>query len=133
MVMNRFTARCFSVWDKRGDDVGHQRSGRHRVLHRGDPGAGKDREHPLFRNPYAERCVNDDIRTKVRQAFAALPEGMELVRYRSALFDDIIRQEIDEGMRQIVIPGSGFDMRLRLQYLIASPDMDVPQAGSDTF
>ena len=71
----------------------------------------KDREHALFRDPYAEWFVNDDIRTKVRQVFAVLPEGMELVRYRSALFDDIIRREISNGMRQIVILGSGFDMR----------------------
>ena len=71
----------------------------------------KDREHPLFEDPYAEWFVNDDIRAKVGQVFALLPEGMELVRYRSALFDDIIRREIDNGMRQIVILGSGFDMR----------------------
>jgi len=71
----------------------------------------KDREHPLFKDPYAEWFVNDDIRAKVGQVFALLPEGMELVRYRSALFDDIIRREIERGMRQIVILGSGFDMR----------------------
>ncbi len=71
----------------------------------------KDREHPLFKDPYAEWFVNDEIRQKVGQVFALLPEGMELVRYRSALFDDIIRREIEKGMRQIVILGSGFDMR----------------------
>jgi len=71
----------------------------------------KNREHPLFKDPYAEWFVNDDIRQKVGQVFALLPEGMELVRYRSALFDDIIRREIERGMRQIVILGSGFDMR----------------------
>ena len=71
----------------------------------------KDREHPLFKDPYAEWFVNDDIRQNVRQVFAVLPEGMELVRYRSCLFDDITRREIENGMRQIVILGSGFDMR----------------------
>ncbi len=71
----------------------------------------KDREHPLFEDPYAEWFVNDEIRAKVRQVFTALPEGMELVRYRSGLFDDIIRREIGNGMRQVVILGSGFDMR----------------------
>ena len=71
----------------------------------------KDREHPLFKDPYAEWFVNDDIRQKVRQVFAVLPEGIELVRYRSCLFDDITRREIENGMRQIVILGSGFDMR----------------------
>ncbi len=71
----------------------------------------KGREHPLFNDPYAEWFVNDDIREKVRQVFALLPEGMELVRYRSCLFDDITRREIAAGMRQIVILGSGFDMR----------------------
>ncbi|MDE0342791.1 MAG: hypothetical protein OXK82_06465, partial [Deltaproteobacteria bacterium] len=55
----------------------------------------KNREHPLFKDPYAEWFVNDDIRQKVGQVFALLPEGMELVRYRSALFDDIIRREIE--------------------------------------
>ena len=71
----------------------------------------KDREHPLFNDPYAQWFVNDDIREKVRQVFAVLPEGMELVRYRSCLFDDITRREIGNGIRQIVILGSGFDMR----------------------
>ncbi len=71
----------------------------------------KDREHPLFNDPYAEWFINDDIREKVRQVFTVLPEGMELVRYRSCLFDDIIRREIENGMRQIVILGAGFDMR----------------------
>ena len=71
----------------------------------------KDREHPLFRDPYAEWFVNDDIRAKVRQVFAVLPAGLELVRYRSALFDEVIREEIANGMRQVVILGSGLDMR----------------------
>ena len=65
----------------------------------------------MFKDPYAEWFVNDDIRQKVRQVFAVLPEGMELVRYRSCLFDDITRREIENGMPQIVILGSGFDMR----------------------
>jgi methyltransferase (TIGR00027 family) len=71
----------------------------------------KDREHPLFNDPYAEWFVNDEIREKVRQVFTALPEGMELVRYRSCLFDAIAKREIESGMRQIVVLGSGFDMR----------------------
>ena len=74
----------------------------------------KDREHPLFRDPYAEWFVNDDVRAKVRQIFAVLPEGLELVRYRSALFDDVTRREIDGGMRQVVILGAGFDMRSQM-------------------
>lgn len=71
----------------------------------------KDREHPLFNDPYAEWFINDDVREKVRQVFTVLPEGMELVRYRSCLFDDITRREVENGMRQIVILGAGFDMR----------------------
>ncbi len=71
----------------------------------------KDREHPLFNDPYAQWFVNDEIREKVRQVFAAMPEGMELVRYRSCLFDEIIKREIGNGVRQIVVLGSGFDMR----------------------
>ncbi len=71
----------------------------------------KGREHPLFEDPYAEWFVNDDVRQKVGQVFKLLPEGLELVRYRSALFDDIIRRAVGDGMRQVVILGSGFDMR----------------------
>jgi len=74
----------------------------------------KDREHPLFRDPYAEWFVNDDIRAKIRQIFAVLPEGLELVRYRSALFDDVVRREVGDGIRQIVILGAGFDMRSQM-------------------
>ena len=71
----------------------------------------KDREHPLFKDPYAEWFVNDDIRQKVSQVFAVLPKGWSWSRYRSCLFDDVTRREIENGMRQIVILGSGFDMR----------------------
>ena len=71
----------------------------------------KDREHPLFSDPYAKWFVTDEIREKVGQVFAVLPQGIELVRYRSCLFDEIIKREIGNGMRQIVILGSGFDMR----------------------
>ena len=89
----------------------------------------KDREHPLFRDPYAEWFVNDEIRQKVQQVFALLPEGMELVRYRSALFDDIIRREIGNGMRQVVILGSGFDMRPQVFQAEGVRFCDVDQAA----
>ena len=89
----------------------------------------KDRKHPLFEDPYAEWFVNDDIRAKVRQVFAVLPEGMELVRYRSALFDDIVRREIGNGMRQIVILGSGFDMRPQVFQTEGVRFCDVDQAA----
>ena len=88
-----------------------------------------DREHPLFEDPYAEWFVNDDVRTKVGQVFAALPGGMELVRYRSALFDDIIRREIGNGMRQVVILGSGFDMRSHVFQTEGVRFCDVDQAA----
>lgn len=74
----------------------------------------KEREHPLFNDPYAEWFVNDEIREKVGQVFKVLPAGLELVRYRSCLFDEITRREIDGGMRQVVVLGSGFDMRALL-------------------
>lgn len=89
----------------------------------------KDRDHPLFRDPYAEWFVNDEIRQKVQQVFALLPEGMELVRYRSALFDDIIRREIGNGMRQVVILGSGFDMRPHVFQAEGVRFCDVDQAA----
>ena len=89
----------------------------------------KDREHPLFEDPYAEWFVNDEIRAKLGQVFAALPEGMELVRYRSALFDDIIRREIGNGMRQVVILGSGFDMRPHVFQTEGVRFCDVDQAA----
>ncbi len=87
----------------------------------------KDREHPLFKDPYAQWFVNDDIRAKVRQVFAVLPAGLELVRYRSALFDEVIRNEIGSGMRQVVILGSGFDMRPHLSQREGVRFCDVDQ------
>ena len=89
----------------------------------------KDREHPLFEDPYAEWFVNDEIRAKVHQVFTLLPEGMELVRYRSALFDDIIRREVGNGMRQVVILGSGFDMRPHVFQTEGVRFCDVDQAA----
>lgn len=71
----------------------------------------KHQERPLFEDPYAEFFVTDEVREQVRKVFAVLPDGMELVRYRSFLFDDIVRREIGNGMQQIVVLGAGFDMR----------------------
>lgn len=71
----------------------------------------KDQEHPLFEDPYAEFFVTDQVREQVHKVFAALPDGMELIRYRSFLFDDIVRREIGNGVRQVVVLGAGFDMR----------------------
>ena len=71
----------------------------------------KRQEHPLFEDPYAEFFVTEQVREQVRKVFAVLPDGMELIRYRSFLFDDIVRREIGNGVRQVVVLGAGFDMR----------------------
>ena len=71
----------------------------------------KSQEYPLFEDPYAEFFVTDQVREQVRKVFAVLPDGMELIRYRSFLFDDIVRREIGNGVRQVVVLGAGFDMR----------------------
>ncbi len=73
-----------------------------------------DAERPLCNDPYAKWFVNDDIKAKTSQLEAALPETREVLRYRFCLFDEIVKTGIEDGMRQIVVLGCGFDMRAQV-------------------
>ncbi len=73
-----------------------------------------DAERPLCNDPYAKWFVNDGIKVKTSQLEAALPETREVLRYRFCLFDEIVKTGIEDGIRQIVTLGCGFDMRAQV-------------------
>ena len=73
-----------------------------------------DADRPLCNDPYAEWFVNDDIKAKSARLEVALPEIGEIMRYRFCLFDEVVKSGIEDGMRQIVTLGCGFDMRAHI-------------------
>jgi methyltransferase (TIGR00027 family) len=67
----------------------------------------------LFEDPYAE--LFDDPRADVSHVFELMPFHRAHVRLRTRFIDDSVRGAIEQGVRQLVILGAGFDSRaLRL-------------------
>ena len=71
----------------------------------------RERRHPLFEDPYAEWFVPEEMKEKARQFHEVLPEAGDMIRYRVCFFNDITKRAIRDGKKQIVLVGSGFDMR----------------------
>ncbi len=71
----------------------------------------RDREDPLFSDPYAHFFTTDDVREKIDEITKILPESFEILRYRFCILDEITKRQIQSGIKQIVILGCGFDMR----------------------
>lgn len=65
----------------------------------------------LFDDPYAEWFLPDEMREKAKQFHALIPEAGEMIRYRICYFHDFLRREIQNGVKQVVTIGAGFDMR----------------------
>ena len=68
-------------------------------------------EHPLFKDKYAKFFVNEDIMQKAKAFYYVIPEAREMVRCRTKFFDDKVDKYIEKGVEQVVLLGSGFDMR----------------------
>ncbi len=69
------------------------------------------REHPLFRDRYSEMFVDDGIRATVAQVTSILPEGADMVRLRTCIFNAVVERFLAGGGEQVVSVGAGFDMR----------------------
>ena len=70
-----------------------------------------DQEHKLFDDPYAAWFINDEIEAKVQELLHVFPTGRELIRYRVCIMNELVERGIEDGVKQIVSLGAGFDMR----------------------
>ncbi|AKB37484.1 hypothetical protein MSSAC_2894 [Methanosarcina siciliae C2J] len=91
------------------------------TLHRVDE-SNKSEEERIFYDPYAVHFVNPAIleyAAKYTEQAKAAVEQMERlfpglgnsIRARVRYFDDFVRAAVDEGLRQLVILGAGYDTR----------------------
>ncbi len=71
----------------------------------------EDRANPLFRDPCAKWFSSDAITEQVGTMEKIIPEIVEIIRYRTCYFNNVVTREIGNGVEQIVNVGAGFDMR----------------------
>lgn len=74
----------------------------------------KDKQQPLFEDPYAEWFVTDQAMGMARQLATAVPESATMLRFRTRFFNRFVERGIAEGARQVVSLGAGLDMRAHL-------------------
>ena len=70
-----------------------------------------EKPHPLFEAPYAEWFSNDRARAAAQQMDAAFPPSTTMVRFRTRYFNRFVERGIEDGARQVILLGGGFDMR----------------------
>ena len=74
-----------------------------------------DREQPFFSDPYAEWFIDDEMRARIADAGQQIQSSgispRTTITYRTLAFDGMVADAIRRDVRQIVILGSGFDMR----------------------
>ena len=75
----------------------------------------------LFEDPYAALFVGGAAAAAAVDLFRTVPFFRESVRLRTRFIDDAARRALGDGIRQIVVPGAGFDCRaLRLPEIAAA-------------
>ncbi len=75
----------------------------------------------LFTDPYAQLFFDDEANSEAGQMFDQLPFFRPHIRVRTRYIDDTVRRALADGVRDIVLPGAGFDTRaLRLPEVAAS-------------
>ncbi len=70
----------------------------------------KDRDEPLFRDPYADLFLSDEWRARTQQ-LVDVHFVADAIRLRTVALNNILEDETARGVRQIVTLGCGFDMR----------------------
>lgn len=106
----------------------------------------ESRREPLFRDPFARHALTGSRERAYRLAtMPGLRAGLE--RYmdwrapgartsaigRTRFIDDIVREEVERGVRQLVILGAGYDARAhRLDELATVPVFEVDRADTQT-
>ena len=69
------------------------------------------REDALFDDPYSGWFVPDAAKAHAQRFAELCPEFETLIRCRFLVFRDLVRSEIEKGVRQVVSVGAGFEMR----------------------
>ena len=64
----------------------------------------------LFEDPYSGSFVPDEVKTYAQRFAELCPEFETLIRCRFLVFRDLVRREIDRGVKQVVSVGAGFEM-----------------------
>ena len=71
--------------------------------------------------------VNEAIEEKVQEQIRVFPPSIELVRYRVCLMNEVVERGIENGAKQIVSLGAGFDMRAHIYQTQGVRFCDVDQ------
>ncbi len=87
----------------------------------------KNQEHKLFEDPYAALFVNEAIEEMVQEQIRVFPPSLELVRFRVCVMSEVVERGIENGVKQIVSLGSGFDMRAHIYQTQGVKFCDVDQ------
>ncbi len=87
----------------------------------------KEQEHKLFDDPYAAWFVNEEIEGKVQEQIEVFPPARELVRFRVCVMSEVVERAIEDGVKQIVSLGAGFDMRAHIYQTEGVRFCDVDQ------
>lgn len=67
--------------------------------------------HPLYRDPFVHLFLGEESKKAADRISRSFPPIRNNVRLRTRYFDDRLRQQIDEGCRQVLILGAGLDTR----------------------
>ena len=73
--------------------------------------AERKREDSLFDDPYSQWFVPDEVKPYAQRFAEICPEFETLIRCRLLVFRELVRTEIEQGAKQVVSVGAGFDMR----------------------
>jgi methyltransferase (TIGR00027 family) len=79
----------------------------------------------LFSDPYAALFCARDPAPEATERLLRVPYLREMVRLRTRFIDDTVQLAIDDGIRQLVILGVGFDCRALRMPAVAASGMHV--------
>lgn len=66
---------------------------------------------PLYRDEVTPLLMTDEYEAQARLAAETFPPAPGKVAVRTRYFDDRVKEAVQSGVRQVVIPGSGLDTR----------------------
>lgn len=68
----------------------------------------------LFNDPYARWFASEPAVVATKALDAAFPPATTMVRFRTRFFNEYVERGIENGARQVVLLGGGFDMRAHI-------------------
>ena len=68
----------------------------------------------LFNDPYARWFASEPAVAATKALDAAFPPATTMVRFRTRFFNEYVERGIENGARQVVLLGGGFDMRAHI-------------------